>query len=575
VKSLRTKVGFSIFLIAVLAFSLPSLTLIALAQPAERVPVIIGFREFQDATLVKFHGGVIKYTYAYILAIAASVPPQALDALQRNPNVAYVETDFEVYALAQTLPSGVQKIRAPEVWDIGNKGTGIKVAIMDTGIDQTHPDLKVYGGVSYVWYTSSYDDDNGHGTHCAGIVAALSNDIGVVGVAPEAYLYAVKVLDRSGSGYLSDLNYGIEWCISKGMQVISMSFGSSSDSISLHQECNKAYNSGIVLVAAAGNSGPGENTIGYPAKYSSVIAVGATDSNDVVASFSSRGPELSVTAPGVSIYSTYEGGIYATMSGTSMACPHVTGTVALILAKAAHTPTEVRDILQTTAIDLGSTGWDSAYGYGRIDSYAAVSVSPKPITVNIVNPTGGTTVKGSVAIQASVKTRTSPIDSVGYAIDADTFTAMTHNPSNGYWEAVWDTTTVADGSHTIKVTAKDTSGNVDEKTITVTVTDIVRALAVAVKTDKAEYKRNSWVYITVTVTDGAGKPLGGASVVVTVYNPGGLVVGVGSGIADSNGVVRFRYKLGLKAPTGTYTVVAIVSLTGYETRSAITTFTAV
>jgi len=255
-----------------------------------------------------------------------------------------------------------------------------------------------------------------------------------------------------------------------------------------------------------------------------------------------------------------------------MACPHVTGTVALILARAEHSPAEIRDILQTTAVDLGSTGWDSAYGYGRIDSYAAVSVSPKPITVNIVNPTSGTTVKGSVAIQASVKTTTSPTDSVGYAIDAGTFTAMTSNLLNGYWEAVWDTTTVADGSHTIKVIAKDTSGNVDEKTITVIVANIVKALNVTVKTDKAEYKRNSWVYITVTITNGAGKPLGGASVVVTVYYPGGLVAGVGSGITDSNGVAQFRYKLGPKAPTGTYTIVAIASLTGYETRSATTTF---
>ena len=368
----KSKVLISIVLVAlILTTSFSGFTSIASAQPAERVSVIIGFRNFQDDKSVGDQGGEIKYSYDYIRAIAASVPPQALDALRRNPNVAYVETDFEVYALQQQTPWSITKIRAPEVWATGNEGTGIKVAIVDTGIDTTHPDLTVVGGKTFVAGTTSYNDDNGHGTHCAGIVAALNNDLGVVGVAPEAALYAVKVLDRFGSGYVSDVISGIEWCIANEMQVVSMSLGSTSDSISLHTVCDKAYTAGVVLVAAAGNNGPMDNTITYPAKYSSAIAVGATDSNDAVASWSSRGPELSVTAPGVSIYSTYKGGVYATMSGTSMACPNVAGTVALILANAPHTPAEVKDILQKTAVDKGITGWDTAYGYGRIDAYAA------------------------------------------------------------------------------------------------------------------------------------------------------------------------------------------------------------
>jgi len=400
----KSKVHISIVLVAlILTISFSGLTSIGSAQPAGKVPVIIGFRNFQDDKSVGDQGGEIKYSYGYIRAIAASVPPQAIDALQRNPNVAYVETDFKVYALQQPIPWGIAKIRAPEVWVTGNKGTGIKVAIVDTGIDTTHLDLKVVGGATFVVGTTSYNDDNGHGTHCAGIVAALDNDIGVVGVAPGAALYAVKVLDSSGSGYLSDVIKGIEWCITNKMQVVSMSFGSTSDSTSLHAECDKAYSANIVLVAAAGNSGPGANTIGYPAKYSSVIAVGATDSSDVVASWSSRGPELSVTAPGVSIYSTYKRGVYATMSGTSMACPHVAGTVALILAKAIHTPTEVRNILQTTAVDLGTKGWDSAYGYGRTDAYAAIAPATPDFSVSIspssvIVPTTGGTASYAVAI---------------------------------------------------------------------------------------------------------------------------------------------------------------------------------
>jgi subtilisin family serine protease len=255
----------------------------------------------------------------------------------------------------------------------------VKVAVLDTGIDVKHPDLRVAGGASFVKGSKSYSDDNGHGTHVAGIIAALDNEIGVVGVAPGAELYAVKVLNKQGSGFISWVVAGIEWSISNEMQVISMSLGSTSDSTTLHDVITLAYSRGIVLVAAAGNSGPGENTVEYPAKYGEVIAVGATDADDNVASWSSRGSELELAAPGVSIYSTYKGGTYATLSGTSMACPHVTGTVALILQKnPCLTPNEVRGILRGSAENLGSEGWDSTYRYGLVNAFEAVENTPQP-----------------------------------------------------------------------------------------------------------------------------------------------------------------------------------------------------
>jgi subtilisin family serine protease len=478
----KSKVLISIVLVAlILTVSFSGLTSIGSAQPAERVSVIIGFRGVQDAESVRTQGGMIKYSYEHIHAIAASVPPQAIEALQRNPNVAYVETDYKVYALQQQTPWGITKINAPQVWGTGNKGTGIKVAIVDTGIDTTHPDLKVVGGATFVAGTSSYNDDNGHGTHCAGIVAALNNELGVVGVAPEAALYAVKVLDRSGSGYVSDVISGIDWCITNNMQVVSMSFGSTSDSTSLHAECDKAYNANIVLVAAAGNNGPGSNTLTYPAKYSSVIAIGATDSSDVVASWSSRGPELSVSAPGVNIYSTYKGGVYATMSGTSMACPHVAGTVALILA--IHTPTEVRNILQTTAVDLGTTGWDSSYGYGRIDAYAAsasttpdfsISASPSSLPIkagdsgiSTITVTSLNGFSGAVSLKASAPT--------GLSVDPSLFSLEV--TSGGFASSTLTITvpsTTTAGTYTVTVTG--TSGSLSHSaTVTVSVQTVPHA----------------------------------------------------------------------------------------------------
>jgi subtilisin len=201
----------------------------------------------------------------------------------------------------------------------------------------------------------------------AGTVAALNNTTGVLGVAYNADLYAVKVLSASGSGTLSGIAQGIEWSVANGMNVINMSLGGSSGSIALQQACDNAYARGIVVVAAAGNSGSRgkQNTIGYPAKYSSVIAVGAVDSNNNRASFSSVGGELEVMAPGVSILSTTPGNTYSSFNGTSMASPHVAGAAALIKAKyPSLTNVQIRERLKNTATYLGDPFY---YGNGVID----------------------------------------------------------------------------------------------------------------------------------------------------------------------------------------------------------------
>jgi len=219
------------------------------------------------------------------------------------------------------------------------------------------------------------DDDNGHGSHVAGIVAAVDNEIGVIGVAPQASLWAVKVLDKGGSGYISDVIAGIEWSITNGMDVINMSLGASSDIQAMHDAVDFAYTAGIVVVASAGNSGDGDgatNEVGYPAKYSSVIAVAATAYDDSTPTWSSEGAEVAVAAPGVNIRSTWNDGLYNTKSGTSMASPHVAGTVALMLGSGILS-VEVRTILQTTADDLGDVGFDNFYGYGLVDVEESVT----------------------------------------------------------------------------------------------------------------------------------------------------------------------------------------------------------
>jgi len=350
------------------------------AQP--KVPVIIGFKDTPsqaDKNKIRGHSGDIKHSYTIINAIAAKLPEQAIDKIKKNPRVAYVEMDGEVHALGTELENswGVKRIGADTVHAYNN-GTGVKVAIIDTGIDYTHSDLDANYRYGYDYVNSDADpmDDNGHGTHCAGIVAAEDNGEGVVGVAPEAHLYAVKVLDSSGSGSVSDVIAGIQWSMDNDMDVISMSLGSDFGSISLKKACNSAYSAGVLLVAAAGNDGDSlgkGNNVDYPGAYSSVIAVAATNSNDERAGWSSTGSAVELSAPGVSINSTYLGG-YQTEDGTSMACPHVSGTAALVIASGSSLSNDdVRLRLQETADDLGATGKDNQYGYGLVDAGEAAS----------------------------------------------------------------------------------------------------------------------------------------------------------------------------------------------------------
>jgi len=301
--------------------------------------------------------------------------------LMKDENVELVEKDNIAKALArpsrpspspsQTLPWGVERINSNDVLNIAT-GSGVKVAIVDTGVERTHPDLiaNLKGGANFVATAKSYNDDNGHGTHVAGIIAAANNSTGVVGVAPQANIYAVKVLNKSGTGYISDIISGIQWSVNNNMDIINMSLGSNYPSVAFESAINAASDAGVIIVAAAGNDG---SAVDYPAAYEKTIAVSATDSGNNLASFSSRGDQVDVAAPGVSIYSTYKGGTYATMSGTSMATPHVSGIIALMLQRdSGMTLDEIRQQFDTGCVDLGPDGRDPYFGCGLVDALELV-----------------------------------------------------------------------------------------------------------------------------------------------------------------------------------------------------------
>jgi|WetSurSiteA1Bulk_404760.scaffolds.fasta_scaffold00101_3 subtilisin len=293
-----------------------------------------------------------------------------------------VSSGATVQAL-QPTPWNIKMVKAPQAWARGFRGQGVKVAVLDTGI-ANHPDLVISGGVSFVPGVVSFKDGHGHGTHCAGVIGARNNSIGVVGVAPLASLYAVKVLSDAGSGQTSWILAGMAWARQNGMQVVSMSLGSNScQSVAYTNAIAQLNAAGVTIVCAAGNSGrPTEpfRCVGSPANSTGAIAVAAVDANKVRADFSSFGVTccpaganpVSISAPGVSVNSTVTGGAYKTMSGTSMACPHVAGAAVLVKQRfPAFTPAQIKAKLMASAADLGVPGNDPFYGAGLVDCNAA------------------------------------------------------------------------------------------------------------------------------------------------------------------------------------------------------------
>ncbi|MCU5041377.1 S8 family peptidase [Bacillus cereus] len=288
--------------------------------------------------------------------------------------------DIQSVAPIQVIDWGVNLIQAPQMWSI-TKGEGIRVAILDTGIDATHPDLAANYKKGMNFTTNNFTDimdRKGHGTHCAGIIAGCDNSIGIVGVAPKAELYIAKVLADDGSGLVEAIVKGIDWAISEQVDIISMSLGSSNDpGPVLHDAIKRAHEAGIIIVAATGN----ENThVGWPASYDEVIAVGAINRNLDRATFSNFGSETDVAAPGVDIYSTYPVNRYAKLSGTSMATPMAAGVIALILAYYRDigkklTPDQIMQLIREHSVDLGEKGIDDMFGNGLVNVCELMKIS--------------------------------------------------------------------------------------------------------------------------------------------------------------------------------------------------------
>jgi thermitase len=316
---------------------------------------------------------------------------QVIRAFKSSPYVEYAEPNYIAHVFI--TPSdlywnsqwGMTKIEAPAAWDITTGSDSVTIAIVDTGVDLLHPDLKdkLVSGYDFANGDSSPQDDHGHGTHVAGIAAAKTNNgIGVAGLSWRAKIMPVKVLDNYGSGGYEDVANGIIYAANNGADIINLSLGGPAFSSVLEDAVEYAHDLGCVVVAATGNN---NSSVSYPARYPEVIAVAATDSNDQRASFSNYGPEVDVAAPGVSIRSTYwwGGSTYGWLNGTSQAGPHVAGLAALIWSVNSDLSNiQVESIIKQTADDLGAAGRDSYYGFGRINARRALEATAPSLAIS-------------------------------------------------------------------------------------------------------------------------------------------------------------------------------------------------
>lgn len=364
---------------SLLAVCLAALASSAGAQEPENNRWIVQFEgsqpEAEREALIAYAGGQSIKRLGFINGRAVRGPESMVATLRGSILVKRVERDVLRHATAkpvpsQVLPWGVDRIDAEKAWTAAT-GFGVKVAVLDTGISLSHPDLKgnIGGGYNTIDPSRAAEDLNGHGSHVAGIIAAVNNGIGVVGVAPVVSLYAVQVLSAAGSGYCSDIIEGIGWSADNGMKVANMSFGGSQACPGEIDALDQAVAVGVTLVAAAGNNSGG--SVDWPARHDKVIAVSATNADNQFAFFSSAGAEVDLAAPGVSIYSTYKKNGYTTLSGTSMAAPHVSGAAALVLQKyPSFTPAQVKARLESTAENLGLSA--NKQGAGLVDAEAVV-----------------------------------------------------------------------------------------------------------------------------------------------------------------------------------------------------------
>jgi len=399
---------------------------------------------------------------------------QALvDALAHNPNIAfaelnrYVKPSMTVNDPALSRQWHLSKMQSPSAWDIA-VGTGVTVAVLDTGVYPNHPDLlgKIVVGRNVTAGTlnaSDTSDIQGHGTWVAGVVTEVTNNAtGGASVAPGSQVMPIRITDRTdGYASFSDMASGILWAADHGARVANLSYDGAAGSATVASAASYMMSRNGVVVVAAGNDNIDYGYSNSPYLYTAA----ATDATDAKASFSSFGNFIDIAAPGTSIYTTNRSGTYSLVQGTSFSTPNVAGVAAVVMAaNPLLAPTDVLSVISSTAVDLGTAGWDRNFGYGRVDQLAAAqkAVTYQPLdttapAVSVVSPTAGVTLAGTVGVQIKA-VDVSGVKSVALLVNGMQVATSTVG-SNNVFSFSWNSTTVTDGAYSLTARATDNAGN--------------------------------------------------------------------------------------------------------------------
>ncbi|MFY9287854.1 MAG: S8 family serine peptidase [Alphaproteobacteria bacterium] len=440
-----------------------------IAQGRLLVAPFPGVSEVDFANAMKKHGAKVKQKIGNLPVWIVEVPARSeramLALITHNKHVKFAEFDALIppntitindpsFSSAWQLP----KIAAPSAWELA-RGDGIIVAVLDTGVDGTHPDLapNMIAGWNTASNSTNTTDIKGHGTWVAGTVGALlNNGIGAAGVAPNVKIMPLRITDDpAGYAYYSDMAEAITWAADHGARIVNLSFGPINNSSTIVNAGQYLINKGGLLFNSAGNDGTLNTIINHPA----IITVSATTSADTRASWSTHGIFTDLSAPGAGVYSTARGGGYNFVNGTSFSSPIAAATGALVMSANPYlTPLQVENVLKASTDDLGPVGYDVEFGFGRVNALKAVTlaqsiaVDSTPPTVAVTEPVAGTNVAGILTIKTASADNVG-VDHVDIFINGQLLGTTKNN------QLVWDTTRSSNGNVTITAYAYDTTGN--------------------------------------------------------------------------------------------------------------------
>ncbi len=444
----------------------------------------IGTENGSVQRMFRAHGAMAQSYHDALRVSVLRVDPRRRDEIQKSLEDSglfdFVEPDY--LAQITTTPSDplyvnqwhLPKIQAPSAWSITTGSTGVTIAMVDSGIDTTHPDLasKIVGGWNFLTNNATIVDTMGHGTQTAGAAAAIGNNgVGVSGVVWQNPIMPLVVVDSTGYASYSNIASAITYAANHGARIVNVSIGGTSSSSVLQSAVTYAWNLGTVVFASSGNGG--QNAPYYPAGCQYAVAVGATDSNDLWQGWSNYGSFVSVVAPGASIYTTAAGGGYTINSGTSFSSPIAAGVGALILSQSpSMSAAALVSTLEKTADDLGAPGFDPYYGWGRVNAYRAltssISLPPPPPAVSISSPTSGSSVQGTVSALGTASAAAG-ISQIQFLVDNNLASTSSVSP----FSFPWNSTSTTNGNHSLVVKVIDSSNNVASSSVAVMVNNPV------------------------------------------------------------------------------------------------------